>query len=98
MLAGFRLELTDRRGTVLAQGGDLESGDLDGKHVRVRSVPCGEGFVMRAIARERCSSRGSAARGILVAALPIALAIGMALGGIHRELRPLDDLNRPPRA
>jgi two-component system sensor histidine kinase MprB len=97
VLAGFRLELTDRRGAVLAQGGDLESGGPGGERVRVRSVPCGEGFVMRAIARDVLfEPRVRRIGGILVAALPIALAIGMALGGIAiaKALRPLDDLEQ----
>jgi two-component system sensor histidine kinase MprB len=96
-VAGFRLELTDRRGAVLASGGDLDDWTPGAGRFRARSVVCGETFVMRAIARDVLFEPSvRRAGGILVAALPIALAIGMALGGIAiaRALRPLDDLEQ----
>lgn len=96
-LAGLRLELTDRRGTVLAFAGDLPGWGTHEGRFRVRTVACGAAFVMRAIARDVLFEPSVLRAGIiLVAALPIALAIGMALGGvaIARALRPLDDLEQ----
>ena len=96
-VAGFRLELTDRRGAALAFADDLDGWDAGRGRFRARSVACGEIFVMRAIARDVLFDPSvRRAGGILVAALPIALAIGMALGGIAiaRALRPLDDLEQ----
>jgi signal transduction histidine kinase len=94
---GFRLELVDRRGAVLAASGELDGWDAKVGHFRVRSVSCGDRFVMRAIAPDVLYEPNVRSRaGILLSALPIALAIGMVLGGIviGRALRPLDDLEQ----
>jgi len=96
-LSGLRLELTDRRGAVLAFAGDLPGWDANEGRFRVRSVTCGDAFVMRAIARDVLFEPSVLRAGVtLVVALPIALAIGMVLGGvaIARALRPLDDLEQ----
>lgn len=96
-VAGFRVELTDRGGQGLAHAGELDGWDEGKGRFRSRSVRCGDAFVVRAIARdvlfEPSVLKGA---GILVAALPIALVLGMALGGvaIARALRPLDDLEQ----
>jgi signal transduction histidine kinase len=63
----------------------------------VRSVTCNQGYVMTAITRDvlyEPTVRRNV--GILLVALPVALAIGMALGGlaIGRALRPLDELEK----
>jgi len=94
---GLRLELADRRGTLLASAGDLDGWGTDEGRFRVFSVACGDGFVMRAIARDVLFEPSVLRAGIiLVAALPIALAIGMVLGGvaIGKSLRPLHDLEQ----
>ena len=96
-VAGIRLELRDRHDTLLVASDDLDGWGQAGERFRVRSVPCGDGFVMQAIARDvlyEPSVRGTG--GILLVALPIALTIGMILGGIAiaRALRPLDDLEQ----
>jgi two-component system sensor histidine kinase MprB len=96
-VAGFRLELTDRGGAVLASSRDLGGLGTRPGRFRMHSLPCGENYVIRVIARDvlfEPSVRGTG--GILLVALPVALAIGMALGGvaIKRALRPLDDLEQ----
>lgn len=96
-VAGFRVELTDRREAVLASGGRLDGWDTGTGRFRMRSVACGETFVIRVIARDVLFEPSvRLAGGILVATLPVALAIGMALGGvaIARALRPLNDLEQ----
>jgi len=96
-VAGVRRELTDRHGAVLASAGEID-GWAEGKgRFRVRSLTCGDGYVMRVIARDVLSERSvRRVGGILLAVLPVALAIGMALGrvAIAKALRPLDDLER----
>jgi signal transduction histidine kinase len=94
---GLRLELTDRPGTVLVFAGELDGWGANEGRFRARSVACGDEFVMRVIARDVLFEPSVLRAGIiLVAALPIALAIGMMLGGaaIARALRPLDDLEK----
>ena len=93
----LRLELTDRPGTVLVFSGDLDGWGTNEGRFRARSVACGDGFVMRAIARDVLFEPSVLLAGvILIAAFPLALAIGMMLGGvaIGRALRPLDDLEK----
>lgn len=94
---GYRLELTDAAGALVASSGELEERAGGERHLRARTVNCDQGFVMKAITRDvlhEPTVRRSA--WILVVALPIALVIGMALGGlgIARALRPLDDLEK----
>jgi two-component system, OmpR family, sensor histidine kinase MprB len=96
-VAGIRLELTDRNRAVLVWNGELDGWGTGQGRFRVRSVACGDGFVMRAIARDVLTEPAvRRVGGILLAALPIALAIGTALGGIAiaKALRPLDDLEQ----
>ena len=96
-VAGVRRELTDRHGAVLAFAGELDGWKEGSGRFRVRSVTCGDGYVMRVIARDVLSERSvRRAGGILLAVLPVALGIGMALGrvAIARALRPLNDLEQ----
>lgn len=96
-VAGIRLELRDRHQRLLEWSGELD-GYVEGQgRFRQRTVGCGETFVMRAIAPDVLSDPSVRRVGvILLATLPIALAIGTALGGvaIARALRPLDDLEQ----
>lgn len=96
-VAGYRLELTDASGSPVASSGELEGWATHEGRFRTRSISCGRGFVMKAITRDvlyEPTVRRSV--WILLVALPIALAIGMGLGGlgIARALRPLDDLEQ----
>lgn len=96
-VAGFRQELADQRGAVLVSGGELDGWDTGSGRFRSRSQACGDGFTVRVIARDVLFEPSvRLAGGILVATLPVALAIGMVLGGIAiaRALRPLDDLEQ----
>ncbi len=96
-ISGFRLELLDRRGSVVAHRGELDGWERGGGRFRVRSVTCGDAHRVRVIAPDVLFDPGvRRAAGILVAALPLALLIGMALGGIAiaKALRPLDELER----
>ncbi len=95
--AGFRLELTDRRLNVLAHRGELAGWDDGTGHFRIRSTECGDGFVVRAAARDVLHEPGARGMvGILLAVLPFAAGIGMALGAIAiaKALKPLDELER----
>lgn len=95
--SGLRLELTDRRGSLLAFAGNLDGWGTENGRFRVQSAACGEAQVMRVIARDVLFEPSVLRAGvILVAALPIALALGTVLGGIAiaRALRPLDDLEK----
>jgi signal transduction histidine kinase len=94
---GIRLELVDSSGAVIAATSELEGWGPGKGRFRVRSIPCGEKFVMRAIARDILFEPSArVALGLLLIALPIALALGMALGGvaIARALKPLGDLEQ----
>jgi two-component system sensor histidine kinase MprB len=96
-VAGFRLELLNRRGGVVVSSGELDGWGTPNRRFRKNSFPCGEEYVVRVIAPDvlfEPSARHAGA--ILLAALPIALGLGTALGGIaiKRALKPLDDLER----
>jgi len=94
---GFRLELIDPRGAVAVASGDLDGWESGRGRFRKNSLPCGDGYRIRVIARDVLFEPSSRQAGvILLAALPIALGLGMALGGIaiKRALKPLDDLER----
>jgi signal transduction histidine kinase len=96
-ISGFRFELTDRSGAVVASAGDFDGWREGGGRFRVRAARCGDAFTVRVIARDVLSDSSVRLAGvILLVALPIALLMGMALGGIAitRALRPLDDLEQ----
>ena len=96
-VAGFRLELIDPRGKVAVASGELEGWGSGHGRFRKNAVPCGDGYTVRVVARDVLFEPSSRHAGLtLLAALPIALGLGMALGGIAitRALKPLDDLER----
>jgi signal transduction histidine kinase len=93
----LRLELCDRQGTVVEFVGEPEGWGDASTRFSVGSVPCGDAYMVRVIERDVLLDPGvRRAGGALFAALPIALGIGMILGGIAiaRALRPLDELER----
>jgi signal transduction histidine kinase len=96
-VAGIRLELLDRQGSVLAANGELDGWGTSGGRFRLRSVDCGDSFTMRAVARD-VLTESSVRRvgGTLMAVFPIAVALGMVLGGIAiaKALKPLDELEQ----
>jgi signal transduction histidine kinase len=94
---GTRVDLLDSSGTLLVTNGEVDDWSAGDTTFRERTAPCGKGYVVRAIARDvlaESSVRRVAV--VLLAALPIALGIGIAMGGaaIARALRPLDDLEQ----
>jgi len=96
-VAGFRLELIEPHGRVVVWGGELDGWGSGRGRFRKHSVPCGEGYTIRVIARDVLFESSSRQAGvILLVALPIALGLGVALGGIaiKRALKPLDELER----
>lgn len=94
---GFRIELIDRGEHVLVESGQVPGWEARQGHFRVHTASCNGAYAVRVIASDVLYEPGvRRAAGVLLVALPIAVAIGMALGGvaIARALKPLDDLEQ----